>query len=100
MHDLYFQYFSDRIESRIFITGMIFRLLYLRHDISIRIIPHRAIPAILQIIDRISQSGVEGFKIMHITGKHIRVQILHRLEMPVLATPPIIIKINPHLDYF
>ena len=94
MHDLYFQYFSDRIESRIFITGMIFRLLYLRHDISIRIIPHRTIPAILQIIDRIPQSCVEGFKIMHITGKHIRIQILHRL-----ATPPIIIKINPHLDY-
>ena len=38
------------------------------------------------------------FAVVHITGEHIRVQILYQLERPVLAFTEIIVKVDALLD--
>ena len=98
VHDFHFQHFGNAEQGRFRITGGILRLVDLWKDIRIHMCPHGAVPAILHIIIRVMRTSVQGFAVVHITGEHIRVQILYQLERPVLAFTEIIVKVNALLD--
>ena len=99
MHHFHFQNLGDSEETRMFLTRCVLRLVYLWKNIRIGMSPHCTVPTILQIIVRIMATSIQWFSIMHISTKHICIQVLRQLERPVLTLSIIIIEVNALLNH-
>ena len=98
LHGQHLEYLRNGIEGRHQLSGGLLQPVDFGHHIGVGELPHGAVPAVLQVIVGVVAPALQGFRVVHVARKHVRIEILRELERPVLALAEIVIEIDPLLD--
>ena len=97
LHGQHLEYLRNGIEGRHQLSGGLLQPVDFGHHIRVGELPHGAVPAVLQVIVGVVAPALQGFRVVHVARKHVRIEILRELERPVLALAEIVIEIAPPL---
>ena len=95
LHGQHLEYLRNGIEGRHQLSGGLLQPVDFGHHIRVGELPHGAVPAVLQVIVGVVAPALQGFRVVHVARKHVRIEILRELERPVLALAEIVIEIAP-----